>query len=271
MQQTIDTDVSPDMMLESHLKQLKSSKDTDRTIWNHLIEHHYAEFPQWWDPDKFVWDDILCAELCSYCSKYFDLWFDPELFNYKDLASVNLCKYCAEHFDKWWNPEKFNWLAVNYLSYVPNKFDKWIKDVLARKEAYNRMLSNLAVHFPDKFDVWWKPELVQELPLYSFLVRLPDKFDIWIEAKAKVRRLDLSDIELLTRNYKDRMDQWLDLLERFDIDPADLLKIFSELAPELVNKWLPLICKRIPPLMNALKNVDSGTLEQLTLQFLLEN
>jgi len=258
------------MMLESHLKQLKTSGRVDKAIWDHLVENHYVEFPQWWDPDKFVWDHDLCSKLCLYCNKYFDLWFDSELFDYRDLTSANLCRYCAEYFDKWWNPEKFNWFAVDYLSYIPHKFDKWIKDVLVRKEAYNHMLSTLAVHFPDKFDMWWKPELVEELPLYPFLVRLSDKFDIWIKAKAKVRRLDLSDVELLAKNYKDRMDQWLDLIERFNINPTDLLKIFSSLAPELVDKWLPLICRRIPSLKNALKHVNSETLEQLKLQFLLE-
>jgi len=88
-----------------------------------LCFYYSRYFDEWWDPDRFDWENKSWA-LSDYCSKHFDKWWDPDKFNQSTFNF--LAQECSEHFDKWWDPAKFNWdYSWTLAAGCSSHFDKW--------------------------------------------------------------------------------------------------------------------------------------------------
>ena len=228
------------MLLETHLKQLKTSQP-DKSLWKHLVMYHSHELPHWWDSERFDWEN-LSDSLCNHCARHFDIWFDEDKLNWK-IASASLCIYCPEHFDKWWNPNRFDWYkgAIELLR-IPDKVQVWMPELLNRPEILAKLFNELAECFPELFDTWWNPNLVDDLFYLdeAFFKNLPYRFRDWFNIDWVF--LSTTTLTWLFDYCKDYIDIWLDpflskLKSVYGIDP-DVVSLLELRAPEHKNKWL---------------------------------
>ena len=114
-----------------------------------LCEHYSDKIEEWWDPEKFLWEDDSWA-LAKYCYDFFDVWWDPDLFDWS--SSWALAEFCSDQFDEWWDAEKFCWGFADHLAiYCPDHFDEWWDP----KKFPKKYFSQLAISCPDHFKTWW--------------------------------------------------------------------------------------------------------------------
>lgn len=104
----------------------------------------YAHFEDWWDKDKFVYDESTSTILAGYCFEHFDTWWDPNRFYYSWGAFNHLAHHCSKHFKKWWNSKMIKTLEADDEAFWDYRFDESI-------------IMNLVEYCGDSFRTWFDP------------------------------------------------------------------------------------------------------------------
>lgn len=81
---------------------------SDDIRWDDNLDIHTlceeVPFDVWWDPKKFIYNEMNCCYLSFKCPYNFLMWWEPDKFNFNHMMTKSYFKAYLEDYRKYWEP-----------------------------------------------------------------------------------------------------------------------------------------------------------------------